>query len=61
MDTGVQKVEAANKFWDTHDFNHVSGQYYDPIKEKQYVNQRQEAAKIHGKDQIDRLPVSVKK
>jgi hypothetical protein len=37
-------------FWKTHDYDHVTGKYYDNKKEEQFVENRAEMAKTHGKD-----------
>ena len=59
-DNEIQKYEAAMKYWKTHDFDPVNIKYYDNEKEDQFVNQRTEEAKVHGRNQIEKLPVSVK-
>ena len=33
VDQEVQRLDAAKKYWKTHDFDPVNGEYYDPDKE----------------------------
>ena len=55
----IQRAEAALAFWKTHDYDHVTGKYYDAKKEGEFVNTREEYAKTHGKDQVKKLPLTV--
>jgi len=34
----------------------VLGQFYDPDKEQNFIKEREEEAKIHGKDLIEKMP-----
>lgn len=34
VDQEVERVEAAKKYWETHDFNPININYYDPDKEE---------------------------
>ena len=60
VDFEVQRAEAAIKYWKTHDFNPLNVEYFDPKKETEFVSNRAQEAQIHGLDQIQRLPVSVR-
>lgn len=55
----IQRAEAAMAFWKTHDYDHITGKYYDSKKEDQFVETRAEMAKTHGKDQVKKLPLTV--
>lgn len=58
-DEQIHKAEAALRYWKTHDFDPVNCNYYDADKEKAFLAQREEEAKIHGRDQVKKLPVTV--
>ena len=47
-DEKIQKAEAADKYWKTHDFDLINGQYFDADKEAEFCKKRDEEAKIHG-------------
>ena len=36
VDQEIQRAEAAHKYWQTHQFDAVNCQYYDPNSEKEY-------------------------
>lgn len=36
-DQEIQRAEAAFKYWQTHQFDPVNCEYYDPNQEKQYA------------------------
>ena len=57
----IQRAEAAMAFWKTHNYDHITGKYYDNVKEKEFVEKREEMAKTHGKDQVKKLPLTVQK
>lgn len=57
----IQRAEAALAFWKTHDYDHVTGKFYDVSKEQSFAAQREEKAKVHGKDQVKKLPLTVQK
>ena len=57
----IQRAEAALAFWKNHDYDHVTGKYYDAKKEQSFAAEREEKAKIHGKDQVKKLPLTVQK
>lgn len=53
------KLEAANKYWATHDFNPVLGKFFDPLKESKFQDEEKKKAEIWGKDRVLRLPKKV--
>ena len=53
------RAEAAKTFWKTRDFDPIASTFVDVDKEKQFVVDRAEKEKIHGKDQVKKLPLSV--
>ena len=58
-DEQILKAEAAQRYWKTHDFDPINAKYYDDKKETTFVNKRDEEAKIHGHDQVKKLPITV--
>ena len=58
-DEVVQRAEAAKKYWRTHDFDALNCNYYDDKKEVDYLCKRDEDSKIHGQDQVKKLPITV--
>ena len=58
-DEQIHKAEAALRYWKTHDFDVVNCTYYDQDKEEVFKKQRTDEAKIHGKDQVKKLPLTV--
>ena len=55
----IMKAEAAKSFWKTRDYDPIRGQFYDGDKEKSFCADRAEKAKVHGKDQVKKLPATV--
>ena len=53
-------MNAAKKYWETHDFNPINIEHYDPDKEKEFADQRSEEQRTHGKDWVQKLPKSWK-
>ena len=53
------KAEAAQRYWKTHNFDPVNCNFYDQDKENDYLKEREQYAKIHGKDQVKKLPITV--
>lgn len=37
VDQEIQRAEAAQKYWDKHDFDHLTCTYFDPNKETEYL------------------------
>jgi len=60
IDKEAYKQQAAELFWKTHDYDPVTVSYVDPDKEDEFQKIREEREKIHGKDQIEKLPNGVK-
>ena len=57
----IQRLEAAQAFWNTHDFDPLNAQYFDKEKEVDFCSTRAEKALVHGKDQVKKLPLTVQK
>ncbi len=55
----ILKAEAAKKYWQKHDYDLLTVQYYDQNKEKKFQEERDAEAKIHGKDYCKKLPLTV--
>lgn len=53
------RAEAATKYWKTHSFDPVNCKYYNDDKEADFVLKRDEYAKIHGQDEVKKLPFTV--
>lgn len=60
VDKEIERMNAAKKYWKTHDFNPVNIELYDPDKEKEFLETRNEEQKNHGKDWVQKLPKSWK-
>ena len=60
LDLEYAKLEAAKKYWETHDYDPIKVTYIDPEKETQFVQENEEMAKTHGLDKIEKLPQSIK-
>lgn len=55
----IQKNEAAKAYWKTHDFDHMEGKYCDDDKEAKFREDRAAEAKIHGLNEVKKLPLTV--
>jgi len=53
------KEDLDRKYWQTHDYHPIKGEYYDPTKEKDFVEMRSTAMKVHGEAKLRRLPPSI--
>lgn len=60
VDKEIERLNAAKKYWKTHDFDPVNIQYYDPDKETDFVETRKIKDKTHGQDWVQKLPKSWK-
>ena len=58
-DEQILRAEAAQRFWKTHEFDIINGKYYENDKEEKFVQKRDDEAKIHGQDQVKKLPLTV--
>lgn len=58
-DEQILRAEAAQRFWKTHEFDIINGKYYENDKEDKFVQKRDDEAKIHGQDQVKKLPLTV--
>jgi hypothetical protein len=54
------KGHVVKKYWATHDYDIIKGRYCSPEKEKQYKEQRETVAMVHGAAQMERIPPSAK-
>jgi hypothetical protein len=59
-DEKIQKAEAAEKYWKTHGFDAVNGQFFDSSKEAEFVEKRNAEALVHGQDEVNKLPLIVR-
>lgn len=53
------KLESANKYWRTHNFNPVVGKFFDPVKEDKFQEEQKAKAAVWGKDRVLKLPKRV--
>lgn len=53
------KADVEQKYWRTHDFDFVKGQYIDGEKEAKYREQRLMLGKVQGASQFRKLPPSI--
>ena len=58
-DEQILRAEAAQKYWKTHDFDIINCKYYDGDKEDGYRKKAAEESKVHGRDQVKKLPITV--
>ena len=60
VDKEIERLNAAKKYWKTHDFDPVNIEYYDPDKEQDFRETRTLKQKTHGQDWVQKLPKSWK-
>lgn len=60
VDKEIERLNAAKKYWKTHNYDPVNIQYYDPDVENEYQKTRKEKEKTHGQDWVQKLPKSWK-
>lgn len=60
VDKDIERLNAAKKYWKTHNFDPVNIQYYDPDKEQDYQQKKKQEEKTHGQDWVQKLPKSWK-
>ena len=60
VDKEIERLNAAKKYWKTHEFDPLNIQYYDPDKEAEYQVMKKEAERTHGQDWVQKLPKSWK-
>ena len=58
VDKEVERLHAAKKYWETHNFDAVTGELYDKEKEKDFQAKREVDDKNHGNDWHYKLPKS---
>lgn len=56
----IQKLTAAKNYWKTHDYDPILVKYIDDDKEKDYQKVKKDKEKNWGREQLNRLPPSVK-
>lgn len=54
---GNLKSHLLKKYWQTHDFDFIRGEYYDPNKEERFASQRKYLQSIHGTASRANLPI----
>lgn len=57
----ILRTEAAKTYWKTREFDPISVKYVDQDAETNYQTEQAAKAKIHGKDQVKKLPITVQK
>lgn len=60
IDKEMARVGAAEKFWQTRDFNPLTCTFYDERKEADYKQRSESKAKNHGTGFNDRLPATIR-
>lgn len=60
VDKDIERLNAAKKYWKTHDYDPLNVEYYDPDKEQQFRETRKQEQKTHGQDWVQKLPKSWK-
>ena len=55
----IMRAEAASKYWGTHNYDPLLAKYFDNKKEEEFLKARDAEAKIHGQDQVKKLPQTV--
>ena len=59
-DFEIQKLTAAKNYWRTHNYDPLLVKYIDEGKEKEYQAIKRERERSWGKEQLSKLPPSVK-
>ena len=57
----IMRAEAAKTYWKTREFDPIQVKLVDEEKEKKFIEERGTKAKLHGKDQVKKLPATVQK
>lgn len=57
----VLRAEAAKAFWKIREYDPISVAYVDEEKERNFREEQAALSKVHGKDQVKKLPVTVQK
>ena len=55
----ILRTEAARTYWKTREFDPIAVTLVDEEKEKKFLEERAVKAKLHGKDQVKKLPATV--
>jgi len=53
------KDHVIKKYWKTHDYDIIKGEFCDPNKESNFLQTREIVSQVQGKSQLARLPPSV--
>jgi len=61
LEREVQRRTAANKYWETHDYDPITQIYLDPNKEEAFLAERMIELSKQPMKQFDRLPPSLQK
>lgn len=59
-DFEIQKLNAAKNYWKTHNYDPLLVKYIDDDKEKEFQGKKKDKEKDWGKEQLSKLPPSVK-
>lgn len=60
VDKEIERLNAAKKYWKTHNFDPLTIAYCDPDKEQQFQETKKEEERTHGQDWVQKLPKSWK-
>jgi len=55
----AMKQHVVKKYWKTHDYDIIKGEFCDPNKEANFLHTREIVSQVQGKSQLARLPPSV--
>lgn len=55
----TMKDHVVKKYWKTHNYDIIKGEFYDPNKEANFLHTRDIVSQVQGKSQLSRLPPSV--
>ena len=59
-DLEIHKLTAAKNYWKTHNYDPLLVKYIDGNKEQEYQSQKKDKEKDWGKEQLSKLPPSIK-
>ena len=55
----ISKAESSKKYWAKNDYDILQGKFCDQAKETDFVSKRDDEAKVHGKNEVKKLPITV--
>jgi len=61
LEREIQRRQAAQKFWETHDYEPVAGHYIDPSKEQRFQEMMEHELSYQPMKSFNRLPPSLQK